>query len=109
MVNPTFELGVTQTASYVIPMSITCPSISIALDETPIYYKSIAENRFYPYGKVVAGELNNSPKLDPNTNYQFQFFYETTRTTEAILGSKIEELIDSYDLDEICTEIEDEI
>ena len=90
-------------------MGITCPSVSIALDETPIYYKSFGENTFYPYGKAVAGELNNSPKLDPNTDYQFQFFYETTRTTDAILGSKIEELIDSYDLDEICDEIEAEI
>ena len=109
MVYPTFELGVTETASYVIPMGITCPSVSIALDETPIYYKSIGENTFYPYGKAVAGELNSSPKLDPNTDYQFQFFYEITRTTEAILGSEIEELIDSYDLDEICVEIEAEI
>ena len=109
MVYPTFELGVTETASYVIPMGITCPSVSIALDETPIYYKSIGENTFYPYGKAVAGELNSSPKLDSNTDYQFQFFYEITRTTEAILGSKIEELIDSYDLDEICVEIEAEI
>ena len=109
MVYPTFELGVTETASYVIPMGITCPSVSIALDETPIYYKSSGENTYYPYGKAVAGELNNSPKLDPNTDYQFQFFYETTRTTDAILGSKIEELIDSYDLDEICDEIEAEI
>ena len=106
---PTFELGVTETASYVIPMNITCPSISIALDETTIYYKSIDENRFYPYGKAVAGELNNTPKLNPNTNYQFQFFYDETITTEAILGSEIEELIDSYDLDEICNEIEAEI
>ena len=109
LIYPTFELGVTETASYVIPMNITCPSISIALDETTIYYKSISESKFYPYGKAVGGELNNTPKLTPNTNYQFQFFYDETITTEAILGSEIEELIDSYDLDEICAEIEAEI
>jgi hypothetical protein len=79
------------------------------LDETTIYYKSIDETKFYPYGKAVGGELNNTPKLTPNTNYQFQFFYDETITTEAILGSEIEELIDSYDLDEICAEIEAEI
>jgi hypothetical protein len=106
---PTFELGVTETASYVIPMNINCPSISIALDETTIYYKSDGESEFYPYGKAVAGELNNTPKLEDNTDYQFQFFYDETITTDAILGSEIKELIDSYDLDEICDEIEAEI
>ena len=106
---PTFELGITETASYVIPMNINCPSISIALDETTIYYKSDGESEFYPYGKAVAGELNNTPKLEDNTDYQFQFFYDETITTDAILGSEIKELIDSYDLDEICDEIEAEI
>ena len=112
LTNPTFELGTTETASYIIPMGITCPSISIALDETPIYYKTIGESTFYPYGKAVAGELKNTPKLEDSTNYQFQLFYEETITTEAILGSDIKELIDSiesYDLDEVCDEIEEEI
>ena len=88
--NSTFDLGTTETASYIIPMGITCPSISIALDETPIYFKSTDQSTFYPYGKAVAGELNNTPKLDASTDYQFQLFYDETITTEAILGSEIE-------------------
>jgi hypothetical protein len=107
--NSTFDLSTTETASYIIPMGITCPSISIALDETPIYYKIKDESTFYPYGKAVAGELKNTPKLEDNTEYEFQLFYDETITTEAILGSEIKELIDSYDLDEICDEIEEEI
>ena len=96
------------TSQLTIPFSISCPTITVALNETLLYYKS--DGNYYTYGKVINGVLTGKqPELDDNTDYTFKFNYGTTRYTPSTKGSKIKELISTYDTASICAKIEDEI
>ncbi|NKI27949.1 hypothetical protein HCG49_15410 [Arenibacter sp. 6A1] len=97
------------TENFDIQFSITCSKATITLDNTVIYFKKATGTNFLPYGVVLNGLLGKTPKLEDNTEYVFSFVYQQKRQTNPILGSRVRDIIDSYDVNEICSKIEDEM
>ena len=93
-----------------INFNIECPTVSISLTETAIYYKKDGGNTTVIFGKIVDGHLQGKvPKLDDNTDYIFNFYYTKERVSTPASGAEIEGLINNVDIDEVCTKVEAEI
>ncbi|SHJ75255.1 hypothetical protein SAMN04487911_13423 [Arenibacter nanhaiticus] len=98
-----------KTENFDIEFSITCSKATVTLNNTVIYFKKATGKNFLPFGVVKNGVLGKTPKLEDNTEYVFSFVYQQKRQTNPIKGSKVRDIIDSYDVNEICAKIEDEM